>query len=91
MQWSSDESFGSGSGEAKVLASAVDSTEWMTYTIEGQKQLVNASYVSVSSIDLHTGCAYAPCRMQQCFRRDSTREPPIRGKENKHIGYGLEK
>lgn len=39
MQWSSDESFGSGSGEAKVLAATdegLNKTQWMTYTIEGE-------------------------------------------------------
>lgn len=38
MQWSSDESFGSGSGEAKVSAPydyGLDPNTWMTYTIDG--------------------------------------------------------
>lgn len=38
MQWSSDESFGSGSGEAKISApydDGVDPNSWLTYTIEG--------------------------------------------------------
>lgn len=38
MQWSSDESFGSGSGEAKISApydSGLDPNAWITYTIEG--------------------------------------------------------
>lgn len=42
VQWSSDESFGSGSGEAKVSAPTDDAsniTEWITYTIEGDHHL----------------------------------------------------
>lgn len=38
VQWSSDESFGSGSGEAKISALydyGQDQNTWMTYTIEG--------------------------------------------------------
>lgn len=38
MQWSTDESFGSGSGEAKISAiydDGLDPNSWMTYTIEG--------------------------------------------------------
>ena len=38
VQWSSDESFGSGSGEAKVSAPydyGLDPDSWMTYTIDG--------------------------------------------------------
>lgn len=35
MQWHSDESFGSGSGEARVSAPVHDATGWVTYTIEG--------------------------------------------------------
>ena len=38
VQWSSDESFGSGSGEAKIPAPSndgVDPNTWITYTIEG--------------------------------------------------------
>lgn len=38
VQWSSDESFGSGSGEAKISAPydySLYPNTWMTYTIEG--------------------------------------------------------
>lgn len=38
VQWSSDQSFGSGSGEAKVSAPydyGLDPDSWMTYTIDG--------------------------------------------------------
>lgn len=49
MQWSSDESFGSGSGEAKISAISDDDADpnsWMTYTIEGVTE-AEPTYVRV--------------------------------------------
>lgn len=49
MQWSSDESFGSGSGEAQVSAPydyGLDPKSWMTYTIDGATD-AEATYVRV--------------------------------------------
>lgn len=47
MQWSSDETFGTGSGEAKVSALydyGLDPNTWMTYAIEG---VTASTYVRV--------------------------------------------
>lgn len=63
VQWSSDESFGSGSGEAKVSVPAADNsstTKWMTYTIEGEacsavyvQSVITSLYGNCSSVEAH--------------------------------------